>query len=81
MVGGMKNTETHMTVARIFDAVGRSCLTSQLGVGRTSVSNAIGDNVMPPRWFDVVERACRSKDIECPRHLFSFTANKERGAA
>lgn len=68
------------TVQDIVLELDRAMLRDELQVGDTAISNAVSRNVFPAKWFDVVEKMCASKEIECPRSLFAFVGNRGTAA-
>lgn len=60
------------TVSNIVAKIGRDKIRASLGVGSAAVSNAITDNVMPPRWYVVIQQLCGEEHIDCPQDLFAF---------
>lgn len=66
---------THASI--ICEAVGRQRISKEVGVGLTAVSNAAVTGKFPASWFDVVERLCIAKGVECPRSSFSFKEKED----
>lgn len=60
------------TAASLCDALGRKDLARHLGLGVTSVSNAVAAGVFPASWYLVVRFLCDCSGIECPNYLFKF---------
>ena len=61
-----------LTVASICDAIGRKALAERVGVGMTTISNAVVDGRFPAKWFLAVRDMCLEKGIESPEALFTF---------
>lgn len=66
-------------VSDIVSTLGRDCLSSALGVGKTAISNAVVDNRFPAKWYAVIQDMCNAQAIDCPRDLFAFV-QPERAA-
>ncbi len=68
-------------VADIVEALGRPLLIERLGVVRQAISNAIGDNRFPAKWYAVIHDLCVERGIECPRELFAFVTPASQESA
>lgn len=66
------DSDRNITVEDICEAIGRRLIADSIGVGLTSVSNAIVDGRFPARWFHVMDRLCTAASLPCPRRLFTF---------
>lgn len=69
----MRPNEPSLTVGDLCDVIGRKVIARHIGVGLTQVSNAAVEGRFPAKWFDVIEKLCARRGVDCPRELFSFT--------
>lgn len=69
------------SVEQICDTIGRRQIAAAVGVGVTSVSNAVVDGRLPARWFHIVDGLCAAKGLPCPRNLFSFAGIEAEAVA
>ena len=69
-----------VTASQIFDAIGRKNLSGQLGVGKTAISNAAVDGLIPAKWYPVVKAGADEIGMDCPHDLFTFTLPKQKAA-
>jgi len=63
-------------VSRIIKTLGSEAIEQAVGVGRSSVSNALWKGAFPALWFDQIETLCRERGIECPRHCFKWAPRR-----
>lgn len=66
-----------ITVEHIADHLGRTNIARMLGVGATSVSNAVVANRFPSSWFVALSDECAARGVECPPGLFGMKGRKD----
>lgn len=60
------------SVSIICDRIGRKKIEQKLGVGKSSISNAVSDGMFPASWYLVIKGLADADGIECPESVFNF---------
>lgn len=68
-----------ITTEKIADALGRKEMAQALGVGLTSISNAVVRGSFPASWFFVVTRLAGDAGVSCPPCLFQMKEDRAVG--
>lgn len=63
-------------VKQICNTLGRKNIADKLGVGLTSIGNAVADNSFPSKWYVVIFEMCQEHSVSCPLSLFRFNLSK-----
>lgn len=67
-----KFTSETITVRDICDAVGRSVIMSDCGVGASAVSRCIAEDQFTASWLLCIRARCRMAGLPCPLRLFNM---------